>query len=76
MTGHPRAARTDPLRRPAGAGIVSSVNRTPDAGVPDGTALGDYVRWLADRGHRFAGYEELWRWSIEDLEAFWTSSWE
>jgi acetoacetyl-CoA synthetase len=55
---------------------VSSVNRTPDAGVPDGTALGDYVRWLADRGHSFAGYEELWRWSIEDLEAFWTSIWE
>ena len=76
MTRHPPAARTGPLRRPAGPGIVSSVNRTPDADVPDGTALGDYVRWLAARGHTFAGYEELWRWSIEDLDAFWTSIWE
>ena len=64
---------------------MTSVNRTPDTDVPevldvpqvlDGTALGDYVRWLAARGHAFTSYEELWRWSIEDLEAFWTSIWE
>jgi acetoacetyl-CoA synthetase len=52
------------------------VNRTPDADVPDGTALSEYVRWLAARGHTFTGYDELWRWSIEDLDAFWTSIWE
>ncbi|MGB0095709.1 MAG: acetoacetate--CoA ligase [Solirubrobacteraceae bacterium] len=33
-----------------------------------------YQAWLDDaRGLRFESYEELWRWSVEDLEAFWGS---
>jgi len=32
-----------------------------------------YMGWLADRGHRFDDYESLWRWSVSDLEAFWSS---
>src|SRR4051812_6176668 len=32
-----------------------------------------YMRWL-DRG--FTTYDELWRWSVEDLEGFWASIWE
>jgi acetoacetyl-CoA synthetase len=36
-----------------------------------------YLRWLRDRrGLRFASYDELWRWSVEDLDGFWTSMWE
>ena len=35
--------------------------------------LTHYMRWL-DRG--FETYDELWRWSVEDLEAFWGSLWE
>src|SRR5215218_2671691 len=36
-----------------------------------------YLRWLRDRrGLRFASYDELWRWSVEDLDGFWTSIWE
>ena len=31
------------------------------------------MRWL-DRG--FDDYHELWRWSVEDLEQFWSSLWE
>lgn len=35
------------------------------------------MRWLeAERGLRFDGYDSLWRWSVEDLEAFWASIWE
>ena len=33
--------------------------------------LDAYVGWLSERGHTFASYEELWQWSIDDLEAFW-----
>jgi acetoacetyl-CoA synthetase len=37
----------------------------------------EYMRWLAaERGLRFDGYPELWRWSVEDLEGFWSSIWE
>jgi acetoacetyl-CoA synthetase len=33
-----------------------------------------YVRWLADtRGLAFDSYDALWRWSVEDLEGFWSS---
>jgi acetoacetyl-CoA synthetase len=36
-----------------------------------------YLRWLRDRrGLRFASYDELWRWSVDDLDGFWTSIWE
>lgn len=36
----------------------------------------EYMRWLeAERGLRFDGYHELWRWSVDDLEGFWSSIW-
>ena len=41
-----------------------------------------YTRWLErERGLKFdptttAGYDELWRWSIADLSAFWGSIWD
>ena len=36
-----------------------------------------YRRWLADtHGLEFDGYDELWDWSVTDLDAFWRSVWE
>jgi acetoacetyl-CoA synthetase len=36
-----------------------------------------YRRWVAEsRGLGFAGYQELWEWSVTDLDAFWRSVWE
>jgi acetoacetyl-CoA synthetase len=36
--------------------------------------MSDYMAWLErDRDLHFADYDALWRWSVEDLEAFWTS---
>ena len=36
-----------------------------------------YLHWLAaERGLRFDDYESLWRWSVDDLEAFWGSIWD
>jgi acetoacetyl-CoA synthetase len=36
-----------------------------------------YLRWLRDeRGRHFDSYEELWRWSVDELEAFWSSIWD
>lgn len=40
-------------------------------------AITRYLRWLRDeRGLDFDSYEHLWRWSVDDLEAFWASMWE
>lgn len=36
-----------------------------------------YLRWLErERGLRFPDYASLWRWSVDDLEAFWASIWD
>jgi acetoacetyl-CoA synthetase len=35
-----------------------------------------FLGWLADREQlRFDSYEQLWRWSVEDLGAFWEAVW-
>ncbi len=37
----------------------------------------DYRRWLAEHhGLRFADYETLWQWSVDELEAFWATLWD
>ena len=39
--------------------------------------IGRYVEWLrTERGLDFPGYDELWRWSVSDLEGFWASIWD
>lgn len=36
-----------------------------------------YQRWLqAQRGLSFPDYDSLWRWSVDDLPAFWQSIWD
>ena len=36
-----------------------------------------YLRWLdEERGLAFDSYDALWRWSITELDAFWSSVWE
>ena len=45
---------------------------TPPADWRRRFELGRYIEWLRDeRGLQFAGYDELWRWSVTDIESFW-----
>jgi acetoacetyl-CoA synthetase len=46
---------------------------TPPAARVARSHLTRYFTWLAERGHRFDDYDALWRWSVSDLEAFWSS---
>ena len=49
----------------------------PSAELVENARLTEYGRWLAaERGVELDGYEALWRWSVEDLEAFWRSIWD
>jgi acetoacetyl-CoA synthetase len=49
----------------------------PSAELVERSRLREYMAWLAaERGLRFDTYEELWRWSVEDLEGFWSSIWD
>lgn len=49
----------------------------PSAELVERSRLREYMRWLeADRGLKLDTYEELWRWSVTDLEGFWSSIWD
>ena len=47
---------------------------TPSREQIERATLTRYQAWLGERhGLRFGSYAELWRWSVEDLEGFWSS---
>ncbi len=50
---------------------------TPSQALQDSSNIRAYMGWLETRrGLRFNTYDDLWRWSVADLEAFWESLWE
>ncbi|MDQ1357338.1 MAG: acetoacetyl-CoA synthetase [Acidimicrobiaceae bacterium] len=49
---------------------------SPPPGIRRRSRIGAYLGWLEHRGRSFASYDDLWRWSVEDLEGFWGSVWE
>jgi acetoacetyl-CoA synthetase len=50
---------------------------TPPADARERFVVGRYLEWLSgERGVDLAGYDELWRWSVSDLEGFWASVWD
>ena len=49
----------------------------PDRARIERATLTRYADWLAETGGvRTAGYHDLWRWSVTELEAFWGSVWD
>ena len=57
--------------------VIGDVLWTPPADVRETTEIGRYLNWLRDeRGRDLADYDELWRWSVDDLEGFWASVWD
>jgi acetoacetyl-CoA synthetase len=49
----------------------------PSARLIERARLTEFRRWLeAERGLRFGDYDELWRWSVDDLDAFWAAIWD
>ena len=50
---------------------------SPPADARERFEVGQYLNWLRrDRGLDFERYEELWQWSVADLEGFWASLWD
>jgi acetoacetyl-CoA synthetase len=46
----------------------------PTAEFAHNSQVARYMRWLkAEKGLDFADYDALWRWSVDDLEGFWSS---
>jgi acetoacetyl-CoA synthetase len=50
---------------------------TPPADALTRSRAGRFIGWLEEsRGVRLGGYDELWRWSVSDLEGFWSGIWD
>jgi acetoacetyl-CoA synthetase len=47
----------------------------PDPAFARKTNISSYLKWLEKRGRKFEDYQDLWNWSVEDLEGFWGSVW-
>jgi acetoacetyl-CoA synthetase len=57
--------------------VIGDVLWTPPADVRQTTELGRFLDFVRDkRGRDLDGYDELWRWSVDDLEGFWGAVWE
>ena len=50
---------------------------TPGAEQREHAEMARFMRWAGERrGRAFADYDELWRWSVDQLEDFWAGVWE
>jgi acetoacetyl-CoA synthetase len=50
---------------------------TPSPARIERSHLTAFMRWLArERALKFRSYDELWQWSVDDLEAFWQAIWD
>ncbi|MCX7172152.1 MAG: acetoacetate--CoA ligase [Proteobacteria bacterium] len=50
---------------------------TPTPEWVEGTNIAHFMKWLqAERGLKFADYDELWRWSVGDIDSFWQAIWD
>ncbi len=48
----------------------------PTAADRESSRVVEFLRWLErERGLAFADYDDLWRWSVEELEDFWDAVW-
>jgi len=57
--------------------MIGDILWTPPADWRDTTEIGRFVNWLRDqRGLEFGGFDDLYRWSVDDLEGFWGGLWD
>src|SRR5690348_4059314 len=57
--------------------MIGDILWSPPADSRSTTEVGRFMSWLArERDRSFGSYDELWRWSVTDLEGFWGSIWD
>jgi acetoacetyl-CoA synthetase len=49
----------------------------PPADIRSTSVMGQYMTWLErEKGLSFETYDEMWRWSVRELESFWETVWQ
>lgn len=57
--------------------MVGDILWTPPADWRGTTEIGRFMNWVGDeRGRRLESYQDLWQWSVGDLEGFWGAVWD
>jgi acetoacetyl-CoA synthetase len=57
--------------------MIGDILWTPPGDLRQTREIGRFMNWLRDeRGRDFASFDELWRWSVSDLEGFWSAIWD
>jgi acetoacetyl-CoA synthetase len=57
--------------------MIGDILWEPPADLRQSTEIGRFMEFAERRnGLSLAGYEDLWRWSVQDLEGFWGAIWE
>ena len=57
--------------------MIGDVLWTPPADLRQTTEVGRFMGWVEDRrGLSLRSYDELQRWSVDDLEGFWGAIWD
>ncbi len=57
--------------------MIGEILWEPPADLRQSTQIGRFMEFAERRcDQRFAGYDDLWRWSVQDLEGFWGSIWD
>ncbi|NJN98693.1 MAG: AMP-binding protein, partial [Anaerolineales bacterium] len=57
--------------------VEGSLLWQPSAEIVEQANLTRYMAWLKEnKGLNFLTYQELWHWSVTEIEAFWASLWD
>lgn len=57
-------------------GAPGNVLWTPSREYMEKSRLAGFMQWLVEeKGLHFGSYDQLWEWSVTDLEGFWSSVW-
>ena len=57
--------------------MIGDILWEPPADLRQSTQIGRFMEFAERRcDQRFEGYDDLWRWSVQDLEGFWGSIWD
>lgn len=56
---------------------MAQILRDVPADAVSASRIGHYLTWLnAERGHNFTGWDDLYAWSVTEIEDFWESVWD
>ena len=56
---------------------MSTIIREVPSDALETSRIGDFLNWVNQKfGYSFTGWDELYQWSITDIEDFWESVWE